>query len=108
MTTEDPTGVTGEGHTVGPRTGEMFSELSVLEDVGHEKVPAVQEDAYHHRYVEGDRTDVEIVTRALELGYFEVPRRATLTEIADELGISDVEASERLRRETASMLRDQP
>jgi nitric oxide reductase NorQ protein/cobaltochelatase CobS len=68
MTAGETTGAAGEGRTVGSRTGETFGELSVLEDVGHEKVPMVQEDEYHHRYLDGDRTDVEIVTRALELG----------------------------------------
>lgn len=54
--------------TVGDPTGEKFGELSVLEDVGHERVPEVGRDQYHHRQLDGGRTDVEIVTRALELG----------------------------------------
>jgi nitric oxide reductase NorQ protein/cobaltochelatase CobS len=67
MTAGNATETDGDS-TVGPRTGETFSELSILKDIGHEKVPAVQQDEYHHRYLDGDRTDVEIVTRALELG----------------------------------------
>lgn len=35
---------------------------------------------------------------AHERGYFEVPRRATLRDLADELGVSDQSVSERLRR----------
>jgi nitric oxide reductase NorQ protein/cobaltochelatase CobS len=68
MTVGETTETDGGATTVGPRTGDSFSELSILEDIGHEKVPAVQQDEYHHRYLDGDRTDVEIVTRALELG----------------------------------------
>lgn len=41
MTAGETTGAAGEGRTVGSRTGETFSALSVLEDVGHEKVPMV-------------------------------------------------------------------
>ncbi|WP_372480833.1 AAA family ATPase (plasmid) [Halomicrobium sp. HM KBTZ05] len=68
MSPETTAGSDADGRTVGSRTDETFSELSVLEDVGHEKVPGVGRDDYHHRQIEGDRTDVEIVTRALELG----------------------------------------
>ncbi|WP_229112522.1 helix-turn-helix domain-containing protein [Halapricum desulfuricans] len=40
------------------------------------------------------------VALALERGYFDVPRRTTLSELADELGISDQAVSARLRRAT--------
>jgi predicted DNA binding protein len=40
----------------------------------------------------------EALLRALELGYFEVPRSATLQDVADVLGISPKSVSERLRR----------
>ncbi|WP_436930228.1 ATP-binding protein [Halosimplex halobium] len=56
-----------ETTAVGSRTGESFSELSILADTGHENIPSLEQDVYHHRQIEGDRTDVEIVTRALEL-----------------------------------------
>lgn len=42
---------------------------------------------------------------AVERGYFSVPRGATLTDIADELGISQQAASERVRRGADSVLR---
>ncbi len=49
--------------------------------------------------------------RALELaterGYFEIPREVTLSELADELGISTQAASERLRRGTNSVLQSE-
>ncbi|MCU4744206.1 MoxR family ATPase [Natronoglomus mannanivorans] len=52
----------------GLSTDQQFGELTVLEDVEHPKVPLVDRDAYHHRELDGGRTDVEVVTRALELG----------------------------------------
>jgi nitric oxide reductase NorQ protein/cobaltochelatase CobS len=68
MTTGNTTQSMDDDTTVGSRTGEQFSELSILEDTDHEKVPDIERDSYHHRQIQGDRTDVEIVTRALELG----------------------------------------
>lgn len=47
----------------------------------------------------------EALTVALDHGYFEVPRRTTLVEIADRLGISDRAVSERLRRGQELVLR---
>ena len=46
----------------------------------------------------------EALVRAFDSGYFDVPRRATLTELADELGVSDTAVSERLRRGTSLMI----
>jgi hypothetical protein len=43
---------------------------------------------------------------ALDLGYFEVPRRTTLSELADALETTDVEASRRVRNGMASLLRE--
>jgi predicted DNA binding protein len=40
----------------------------------------------------------ECVTAALRMGYFEVPRRATLAEVAADLGIDTSTASETIRR----------
>ncbi len=44
-----------------------------------------------------------VLVAALEVGYFDIPRDGSLTEIADELGISKQAASERLRRAMASL-----
>lgn len=52
------------------------------------------------------RIDVDLLTskqhdmlrHALEEGYFDVPRRTTLVELGDTLGISDAAASQRIRR----------
>ena len=40
----------------------------------------------------------EALTLAVEMGYYEVPRRCTTVEVASELGISDQALTERLRR----------
>ncbi|MFC5369043.1 helix-turn-helix domain-containing protein [Salinirubrum litoreum] len=47
----------------------------------------------------------ETLRVALETGYFGVPRTATLDEVADELGRSNVESSQQLRRGMATVLR---
>lgn len=46
----------------------------------------------------------EALVRAARRGYFEVPRRATLADLADDLGISPQAASERVRRGTDAVL----
>lgn len=40
----------------------------------------------------------ETLCTAFRLGYFDVPRRATLLDVADELDVSDQAVSERIRR----------
>lgn len=42
----------------------------------------------------------QTIALALERGYFDVPRRTTIVELAEELGISDQAVSARLRRAT--------
>lgn len=46
----------------------------------------------------------ETLETALASGYFDVPRRVNLTELARELGISDTATSERLRRGVSTVL----
>jgi len=48
----------------------------------------------------------EILTVAAERGYFEEPREATLSDVADELGISTSAASGRLRRAHGVLVRN--
>lgn len=50
--------------------------------------------------------DRELVLTALEEGYFEVPRRVTLCELAEAFDISDREASKRLVRGISIVLRE--
>jgi len=52
----------------GDPTSRRFRELTVLEDVGHQRVPTIEQDTYFERAQQGERTDVEIVTKAMELG----------------------------------------
>ncbi|MFU8867812.1 bacterio-opsin activator domain-containing protein [Natronococcus sp.] len=47
----------------------------------------------------------EAIVLAVQRGYFEVPRETDLTAIADELGISQQAASERVRRGANAVLR---
>jgi predicted DNA binding protein len=46
----------------------------------------------------------EAVTAAFELGYFEVPRAVTASDVADQLGVSKSAFLERLRRAQGSLL----
>ena len=45
-----------------------------------------------------------LLAAAVEGGYFEIPREITMAEIAEQLGISDQAASERLRRGLSTVL----
>lgn len=45
----------------------------------------------------------DVLERAIEMGYFEIPREATLQEIAEELEVSHQALSERLRRAHRSL-----
>lgn len=46
----------------------------------------------------------EILETAIELGYYDVPRRATHADIADELGVSSTTIGEHLRKIESRML----
>ena len=48
----------------------------------------------------------ETLLTAFRLGYFDVPRRATLLDIADELDVSDQAVSERIRRGVGRLVED--
>lgn len=48
----------------------------------------------------------EALTLALAEGYFAVPRRITLVELAERLGVSDSAASQRIRRGLNNLLSD--
>ena len=49
---------------------------------------------------------LELLWLAVESGYFRVPREASITQVADRAGLSDVEASRRLRRAIENVLRN--
>ena len=40
----------------------------------------------------------KVLNKALEAGYFDIPRGSTLQEIADDLGIAKTTASQHLRK----------
>lgn len=46
----------------------------------------------------------EALQVALEAGYFDVPRNATLVELVEELDVSDSAVSRRLRRALSTLL----
>lgn len=48
----------------------------------------------------------EALVTARELGYFDVPRGASLSDVADEIGVSPAACSERLRRGQATLVAD--
>ncbi len=50
------------------------------------------------------KTQYETIYKAYELGYFDVPRKVTLEELANELGISHQALSERLRRSHSALV----
>jgi predicted DNA binding protein len=49
-------------------------------------------------------TQRETLLRALEAGYFAVPREINLVELADELGVSDTAVSQRIRRGLTALI----
>ncbi|WP_232701622.1 helix-turn-helix domain-containing protein [Halobacterium wangiae] len=62
--------------------------------------PAAPDEAYL------TEAQAEALELALETGYLEVPREASLSDVADELGVSEQSVSERLRRATRNLARD--
>ncbi len=54
----------------------------------------------------GDLTEAQrsLITRVYQEGYFDVPRKTTLAEIAEELDISDQAVNERLRRGLSTLI----
>lgn len=46
----------------------------------------------------------DMVVAAVEMGYFQVPRGIRMTELAEQFGISDQAASERMRRGLSNLL----
>ncbi|WP_435344594.1 helix-turn-helix domain-containing protein [Haloarchaeobius sp. HRN-SO-5] len=48
----------------------------------------------------------EILSRAVEVGYFDIPRQTTLRGLGEEVGVSGQAASERLRRGMETLVRE--
>lgn len=53
-----------------------------------------------------NETQVEILTTAVESGYLAVPRKCSLAELGEKLGISESTASERFRRSVKALVRE--
>jgi predicted DNA binding protein len=51
-------------------------------------------------------TQVETLTTAVESGYLDVPRKCSLAELGEKLGISESTASERFRRAVKALVRE--
>ncbi|WP_435125673.1 bacterio-opsin activator domain-containing protein [Halobaculum sp. D14] len=59
-----------------------------------------------HSVDTSDLTEAQhsLLVRAYDEGYFEVPRKITLAELAEELGVSDQALNERLRRGLSTVI----
>ncbi|MFT4922096.1 MAG: putative DNA binding protein [Haloarculaceae archaeon] len=75
------------------------AEISVRAIYDHDDVPGTR------RYDISDQQR-EILHLAVQRGYFDVPRRASLADLAGEFDISSQAASERLRRGLDSLVRE--
>lgn len=72
-------------------------------DVGLRQVTRSPDESEHPRYGLTPEQR-EVLVQAADAGYFEVPRETTLTDLGEELNISDSAASQRLRRGLATLL----
>ena len=84
------------------RFSEYCSERSISIHVG--RVHPLAEASRAGRRFELTPGQREAIVLAVQRGYFEVPRETDLTAIADELGISQQAASERVRRGANAVL----
>lgn len=88
------------------RLGDFYAEISAQNiDLNVDAVQVLAAQSNN-----GDELDLtieqrEALTLAVRRGYYKVPRDAKLSTIADELGVSNQAASERLRRGSARVFR---
>jgi len=80
---------------------DAFGEALEAGDRDYELLSVVHESEGEGLLTERQR---ECVTAALRLGYFEVPRGATLAEVAEELDVDTSTASETIRRAVARVM----
>lgn len=82
-----------------------FYTACVEDDVSIELVQLHEAVGSDHRRRFGlTNAQRELVVAAYEAGYFEVPRKTTLVELGERLGISDSAVSQRLRRGLAELI----
>jgi predicted DNA binding protein len=75
-------------------------------DVTYEAIKGVHDgEEAHLQTLTDDQRDV--LETALEMGYFEVPREATLKEVAEEFDVSHQALSEQLRRAKSALVTEQ-
>ena len=88
-----------------PDKGTVLAFRAELLDAGVDiDIDSIVEDAEAETYFGRTDPQREVLSLALERGYFTVPRDASLSDLATELGISSQAASERLRRGTRTLL----
>ena len=65
-------------------------------------------EAKHPRHTRGDVTPAqyEALRTAVELGYYQIPRAASIRDVADALDVSHQTVSERLRRGTENLVNE--
>jgi hypothetical protein len=82
----------------------LLSELPDLVDVTVERVGEYDRRRSPQRPLT-DRQR-EALAAAVDLGYYDVPREATLGDVADELGVASSTVSDHLRKAEAAVMRD--
>lgn len=80
-----------------------FRDRLEQSDLGLQSVERHADEVRANRY-DISEPQREILRLASEHGYFDVPRRASLADLADDLGVSSQAASERLRRGLDSLV----
>ena len=83
------------------RLNSTDDDIDVSFDVRRIRTDDVTVPSFDHELTVPQR---EALLLAMEKGYFEVPRRTTLVDLANEFGISDSAMSQRLRRGIATLL----
>lgn len=88
------------------------SQFEAFREYFEERIPGLQLRQLfplaYPRHTRGDVTveQYEALVTAVEMGYYAIPRDASIRELADELEISHQAVSERLRRGIENAVRD--
>lgn len=82
--------------------------VELLEEFGHVEIERISQDfrqqivpsitEWHDLFENIPTRQRQLLNLALEMGYYELPREATLQELADEAGIAKPTASQHLRK----------
>ncbi|MFB6300299.1 MAG: helix-turn-helix domain-containing protein [Halobacteriales archaeon] len=97
---------TGMSLTIVGEGKDLTALLEALPDPIDTEIDGIGDYNRRHGTIAGSLTDrqLEAVTTAVELGYFDVPREASLGDVADLLGCADSTASNHLRKATADVM----